>query len=464
MKEKWIRKLIRWLEKKLPAQLQEPIEERKIEEEAQKIGPPVSYSARDILYCNMPMEEEDLQAIPKGHETRPYLVMKCGDHGFWGYPMTTTHERHEYDKKMIYTQIEKTNGTQKSSYFLFVPIVYVPNDHIVSFYSRLDRSWEKPIDKRIACQKRQHMYCQYLSFHSSFSLTCGDIVQLKSGGLAFFHHQLSNEKNVVYPLCKHPRSKSSIQVTFHHQTYWLDSQHALNVADAELALYSIFPKSTIDKVLLVIDPPEPKKKNRSYKVPASGSSSPKPKKMIDPKEIAFLYDPGTVLEHPFNHKQFIYFFTHQSIHYLFPDDWNVKGKYRLIQESDHLYQPVAIASEEEMERAFRHFQYNNHSYSWAMKRVCAHYQQLIEQEQEKEHEQESMNIESAYEDPEIAEGNEHTKLKIGIKIGHVQFGEGIVTKIDGHKATIEFEKEEKVLNWHYLVKNGKIYVLDENIT
>ncbi len=457
MKEKWIRKLIRWLEKKLPPTDQKPIEESKIEEQAQSTEPPLSYSVRDILYCNMPVEEEDLQSIPKGHETRPYLVMKCGNHGFWGYPMTTTHERYEYDEKMIYTQIEKTNGIQKSSYFLFVPAVYVPNDHIVSFYSRIDRSWEKPIDKRIACQKRQHMYCQYISFHSSFSLTCGDIVQLKNGSLAFFHRQLANEKNIVYPFCKHPRSKASIQVIFHRQIYWIDSLHTLNVSDTEMALYSIFPKSTIDKVLLMIDPPEQKKKTRVYKGP--GSSSPKLKKMIDPKEISYVYDPGTVLEHPFNHKQFIYFFTHQSIHYLFPDDWNIKGKYRLIQESDHLYQPIAIAGEEEMERAFRHFQYNNHSYSWAMKHVCAEYQILIK----KEKEQEKTDIEPIYEDSETMVDLELPKLKIGTKIGHVQYGEGIVTKLDGHKATIEFTNGEKVLNWHYLIKSGKLYLLEKNI-
>ena len=102
-------------------------------------------SVRDILYCQMPVSAQDRLRIKPGHDVRPYLVMKKGENGFWGYPMTTSHQRYAYDEKLMYNLRETGQSEIKSSCFLFVPSVYVPAENVFYPWGRLDPRWEGAI-------------------------------------------------------------------------------------------------------------------------------------------------------------------------------------------------------------------------------------------------------------------------------------------------------------------------------
>lgn len=92
--------IIRWLQTKL-FQFFALFSSNTEQSNATKKRPSRQYEPREIWFCTMPVEEEDLRWIPSGHEKRPYLVVKVGEDGFWGYPMSTSHKKYPFDKKNV---------------------------------------------------------------------------------------------------------------------------------------------------------------------------------------------------------------------------------------------------------------------------------------------------------------------------------------------------------------------------
>ena len=360
----WIQKLIHFLERWTPAP-EISIDPDGLEDEQPAIVDDfANCSVRDILYCQMPVSAQDRLRIKPGHDVRPYLVMKKGENGFWGYPMTTSHQRYAYDEKLMYNLRETGQSEIKSSCFLFVPSVYVPAENVFYPWGRLDPRWEGAIERRIACQKSRHMYCSYHSFGLPVPIKESDVVFLKDGRIGFVE-SLHNNKAKVRLLREHSRGSLSCPVSIPPQTWWMDLASYAFLAVQDLALYAILPKKDIDAI-------------RGYLKPETApapAAKPKPKKRypIDPSRIFYQYPPGTVLELGYKEKQFVYFFSTQSAAYVFPDELHDMGRFNLVEINPEHYRPVASVSDDEMLESCAKLQNDNLPYGAAVRKVKADY-------------------------------------------------------------------------------------------
>ena len=60
-------------------------------------------SVGDLVYCTMPVTDKALKAIPEGHTTRPFLIVKKGKYELYGYACATHPKPLRSYEKHIFT-------------------------------------------------------------------------------------------------------------------------------------------------------------------------------------------------------------------------------------------------------------------------------------------------------------------------------------------------------------------------
>ena len=427
--------IIRWLQTKL-FQFFALFSSNTEQSNATKKRPSRQYEPREIWFCTMPVEEEDLRWIPSGHEKRPYLVVKVGEDGFWGYPMSTSHKKYPFDKKMFCKNLYGSNGVVKDSYILFFPSVYIPEDHVLYFDSKLPKQWEHAIDRRILCQKHQHFYQQYFTFHSNPGFEVGDLVKNKTGQLCFFYKKLSGGKNEVFLMCHKRTTDLSIMISFRKHHFWIDPSDPKFYEENEIFLFSIMQKNEVNEIIGSIQKVI-KKITKSLLIKEINEEN------IIPEKISFLYEPGTVFEDINSKETYIYFFSYKEFHYFLPDSWYENDRFSLYESKLLFNSPVASVSDYEMKTMLARLKSVHGKYYLALKKV--------EKEYWEKYSFSSLQKEKGMEERSPAS----LKPKINMKIVHESFGEGVIQKIDGDHVLVLFGNDTKTLNWKFLVDHHK---------
>lgn len=115
----------------------------------------------DIVYCQMPLSPEELEAIPEGHRKRPYLVLKTLEDGFWGVPASHklctatpawTQIQVLASRLVYHSQKRYTRACEKGDSFWFniSSFCFVPHSCCIRSYSMIDRGLLPDFDRILA--------------------------------------------------------------------------------------------------------------------------------------------------------------------------------------------------------------------------------------------------------------------------------------------------------------------------
>lgn len=311
----------------------------------------------DVIYARMPLPDRVMATIEKGHQNRPYLVVKIKEDGVRAYPCSHKKnysfsyalKKENYPFFYAYGQRKITKSDTwisfQGTYAIPIGNIYYRSYHVNDYdLSEIER--QLVIRKN---QGRKNVHC----LKYPYSIKKGDGI-LKDGKL-YYVYQVDKMKLFTYRM-KSANKKDKLLIKYKNGTFGIQIQEKEEIIwDENCRLFFQSDPSLIEKV---------EKAKENEKMAAKKIQKKCAKKKQNLKMLSFRYPSGTLLTHSFDDEIIIYLFNIGHVCYgLFCHEID-DGEYLLRQISlDNYYRKNGTLEQEELEEIIQNLLlYNGNFY------------------------------------------------------------------------------------------------------
>ena len=154
-------------------------------------------SVGDLVYCTMPVTDKALKAIPEGHTTRPFLIVKKGRDELYGYACATHPKSLRSYEKHIFTNevYDSQNSRYKDSVVQFDCAYVIPIAHIQYIYKELDEYCVRQIARELKAYANIRNKA-ILNFDMEIPIHKGDIFKINKS--YYYFNDMKDNKYEMY--------------------------------------------------------------------------------------------------------------------------------------------------------------------------------------------------------------------------------------------------------------------------
>lgn len=211
----------------------------------------------DLLYCNMPMSDEELARIPEGHRTRPYYIAYKLTNGFIAYRCQSSRPRIHSNIGCYQMDNNKYTGINKISHICICDEIYLSKNKIIRYMFSLDNNDFNQINRRQYAINSDKFLYLYNAKPIIYKPILGDVVRYNKA-LWLIVDEIDNEYIAMYVEVGHTNnSGEKTYINCNLATYTVFINKKIKIPTKEgVVTHDIVDKNTINKILNLINKEE----------------------------------------------------------------------------------------------------------------------------------------------------------------------------------------------------------------